>query len=81
MIKVTRRDLYDHPLGGDAEVKEGQLIGLELVHETTKKISQIKDTLKAARDHQKSYADKRMLPLEFSIRDYVLLKVSPWKGV
>ncbi|GKE72460.1 hypothetical protein Tco_1534501 [Tanacetum coccineum] len=64
-----------------AEVGEGQLIGLELVQETTKKILQIKDRLKAARDHQKSYADKRRKPLEFSVGDYVLLKVSPWKGV
>ncbi|GJU13009.1 putative reverse transcriptase domain-containing protein [Tanacetum coccineum] len=28
-----------------------------------------------------SYADKRRKPLEFSVGDYVLLKVSPWKGV
>ncbi|GJU81231.1 putative reverse transcriptase domain-containing protein [Tanacetum coccineum] len=53
----------------------------ELVQETTEKISQIKDRLKAARDHQKSYADKRRKPLEFRVGDYVLLKVSPWKGV
>ncbi|GJT27613.1 putative reverse transcriptase domain-containing protein [Tanacetum coccineum] len=64
-----------------AEVREGQLIGPELVQETTEKISQIKDRLKAARDRQKSYADKRRKPLEFSVGDYVLLKVSPWKGV
>ncbi|GKD81995.1 putative reverse transcriptase domain-containing protein [Tanacetum coccineum] len=38
-----------------AEVGEGQLIGPELVQETTEKISQIKDRLKAARDRQKSY--------------------------
>ncbi|GJY68021.1 putative reverse transcriptase domain-containing protein [Tanacetum coccineum] len=63
------------------EVGEGQLIGPELVQETTEKISQIKDRLKAARDRQKSYADKRRKPLEFSVGDYVLLKVSPWKGV
>ncbi|GJU79114.1 hypothetical protein Tco_1276184 [Tanacetum coccineum] len=44
-------------------------------------ISQIKDRLKAARDRQKSYADKRRKPLEFSVGDYVLLKVSPWKCV
>ncbi|GKE44137.1 putative reverse transcriptase domain-containing protein [Tanacetum coccineum] len=55
------------------------LIGPELVQETTEKISQIKDRLKAARDRQKSYADKRRKPLEFSVGDYVLLKVSPWK--
>ncbi|GJX47407.1 putative reverse transcriptase domain-containing protein [Tanacetum coccineum] len=64
-----------------AEVGEGQLIGPELVQETTEKISQIKDRLKAARDRQKSYADKRRKPLEFSVGDYVFLKVSPWKGV
>ncbi|GJW31369.1 putative reverse transcriptase domain-containing protein [Tanacetum coccineum] len=58
-----------------------QLIGPELVQETTKKISQIKDILKDDRDRQKSYADKRRKPLEFSVGDYVLLKVSPWKGV
>ncbi|GJZ41075.1 putative reverse transcriptase domain-containing protein [Tanacetum coccineum] len=64
-----------------AEVGEGQLIGPELVQETTEKISQIKDRLKAARDRQKSYVDKRMKPLEFSVGDFFLLKVSPWKGV
>ncbi|GJU96623.1 putative reverse transcriptase domain-containing protein [Tanacetum coccineum] len=63
------------------EVGEGYLIGPELVQETTEKISQIKDRLKVARDHQKSYANKMRKPLEFSVGDYVLLKVSPWKGV
>ncbi|GKE80070.1 putative reverse transcriptase domain-containing protein, partial [Tanacetum coccineum] len=63
------------------EVREGKLIGPELVQETTKKISQIKDMLKAARDRQKSYADKRRKPLEFSVGEYILLKVLPWKGV
>ncbi|GJU86538.1 putative reverse transcriptase domain-containing protein [Tanacetum coccineum] len=33
------------------EVEEGQLIGHELVQETTEKISQIKDRLNVARDH------------------------------
>ncbi|GJV05696.1 putative reverse transcriptase domain-containing protein [Tanacetum coccineum] len=42
-----------------AKVGEGKLIGPELVQETTEKISQIKDRLKAARDRQKSYADKK----------------------
>nr|GEW29021.1 putative reverse transcriptase domain-containing protein [Tanacetum cinerariifolium] len=64
-----------------AEVGEGQLIRPKLVQETSEKISLIKDRLKAARDRQKSYADKRRKPLEFSVDDYVLLKVSPWKGV
>nr|GEV02482.1 putative reverse transcriptase domain-containing protein [Tanacetum cinerariifolium] len=63
------------------EAGEGQFIGPELMQETTKKISQIKDRLKAARDRQKSYGDKRIKPIEFSVGDYVLLKVSTWKCV
>ncbi|GKA60781.1 hypothetical protein Tco_0760188, partial [Tanacetum coccineum] len=63
------------------EVGESQLIGPEIVQETTKKIVQIKERLKTARSRQKSYADKRRKPLEFQVRDRVLLKVSPWKGV
>ncbi|GJV05179.1 putative reverse transcriptase domain-containing protein [Tanacetum coccineum] len=43
--------------------------------------SRFTSRLKAARDRQKSYADKRRKPLEFSVGDYVLLKVLPWKGV
>ncbi|GJW73996.1 putative reverse transcriptase domain-containing protein [Tanacetum coccineum] len=65
----------------NTEMGEGKLLGPELVQETTKKISQIKDRLKVARDRQKSYVDKWRKPLEFSVGDYVLLKVSPWKGV
>nr|GEX00741.1 putative reverse transcriptase domain, ribonuclease H-like domain, aspartic peptidase domain protein [Tanacetum cinerariifolium] len=61
--------------------RDRQLIGPELVQDTTEKISQIKERLKAARDRQKSYADMRRKPLQFSVGDYVFLKVSPWKGV
>ncbi|GKA47236.1 reverse transcriptase domain-containing protein, partial [Tanacetum coccineum] len=64
-----------------AEIGEGSLIGPELVLETTDKVVMIKEKLKAARDRQKSYADKRRKPLEFEVGDQVLLKVSPWKGV
>ncbi|GKC18215.1 putative reverse transcriptase domain-containing protein [Tanacetum coccineum] len=35
----------------------------------------------AARDRQKSYADKRRKPLEFQVGNKVMLKVSPWKRV
>nr|GEZ84314.1 putative reverse transcriptase domain-containing protein [Tanacetum cinerariifolium] len=64
-----------------AEVGEGHLIGHELVQETTEKISQIKDRLKAACDRQKSYADNRRNALEFSVGEYVLLKLLHWKSV
>ncbi|GKB39802.1 putative reverse transcriptase domain-containing protein [Tanacetum coccineum] len=63
------------------EVGESQLIGPELVQETAQKISQIKERLETERCRQKSYANKRRKPLEFTVGDRVLLKVSPWKGV
>ena len=64
-----------------AEVGDVQLSGPEIVFETTDKIVQIRDRLKAARDRQKSYVDKRRKPLKFEVGDKVLLKVTPWKGV
>ncbi|GJS27226.1 putative reverse transcriptase domain-containing protein [Tanacetum coccineum] len=64
-----------------AEIGEGSLIGPELVQEMTDKVVVIKERLQAARDRQKSYADNRRKPLEFEVRDRVMLKVSPWKGV
>nr|GFB83116.1 hypothetical protein [Tanacetum cinerariifolium] len=42
-----------------AEVGDAQLTGLEIIHETTEKIIQIKKRIQAARDRQKSYADRR----------------------
>ncbi|KAD7477238.1 hypothetical protein E3N88_00374 [Mikania micrantha] len=64
-----------------AEVGDSQQTGPEIVQETTDKVFKIKERLKAARDRQKSYADKRRKPLEFEVGDKVLLKVSPWKGM
>ncbi|GJR13281.1 putative reverse transcriptase domain-containing protein [Tanacetum coccineum] len=52
------------PLVGDA-----QLTGPEIIHETTKKIIQIKKRIQAARDRKKSYADRIRNPLEFQAGD------------
>ncbi|GKD93558.1 putative reverse transcriptase domain-containing protein [Tanacetum coccineum] len=64
-----------------AEVGEVQLTGPEIVQETTEKIIQLKQRIQAARDRQKSYAYLKRKPMEFQVRDRVMLKVSPWKGV
>ncbi|GJY49110.1 putative reverse transcriptase domain-containing protein [Tanacetum coccineum] len=64
-----------------SEVGDSQLTGPELIRETTEKIVQIKNRLLTARSRQKSYADVRHKPMEFSVGDMVMLKVSPWKGV
>ncbi|GKG36192.1 putative reverse transcriptase domain-containing protein [Tanacetum coccineum] len=45
------------------EVGDVQLTGPEIIHETTKKIIQIKSRIQAARNRQKSYADVRHKPL------------------
>nr|GFA95772.1 putative reverse transcriptase domain-containing protein [Tanacetum cinerariifolium] len=63
------------------EVGESQIIGPELVQETTEKIVQIRERLKTTRSCQKCYANRRRKPLEFQVGDRVLLRVSPWKGV
>nr|GEW63127.1 putative reverse transcriptase domain-containing protein [Tanacetum cinerariifolium] len=68
-------------LMNQAEVGDSQLTDPEIIHETTKKIVQIKSHIQAARDRQKSYANVRRKPLEFQVGDQVMLKVSPWKGV
>ncbi|GJY33248.1 hypothetical protein Tco_0417717 [Tanacetum coccineum] len=46
-----------------------------------RKLVLTKEKLKAARDRQKSNTDKGRKLLEFKVGDWVMLKVSPWKGV
>ncbi|XP_057464990.1 uncharacterized protein LOC130754761 [Actinidia eriantha] len=63
------------------EVGEAEIIGPDIVLETTEKIKMIQDRLKVAQDRQKSYADANRRELEFQEGDWVFLKVSPMKGV
>ncbi|GJS63586.1 hypothetical protein Tco_0678150 [Tanacetum coccineum] len=81
MDRLTRLHLKEVVSRHGAEVGDSQLTGPEIIHETTKKIIQIKSRIQAARDRQKSYADVRHKPLEFQVGAKVMLKVSPWKGV
>nr|GEW06004.1 putative reverse transcriptase domain-containing protein [Tanacetum cinerariifolium] len=53
-----------------AEVRDAQLTGPEIIQETTEKIVQIKKRLQAARDRQKSYANK-----ELNMRQHRWLKL------
>nr|GFA10394.1 putative reverse transcriptase domain-containing protein [Tanacetum cinerariifolium] len=48
-----------------AKVRDVQLTGPEIIHETTEKIVQIRRRLQAARDQQRSYANIRRKPLKF----------------
>nr|GEW53779.1 putative reverse transcriptase domain-containing protein [Tanacetum cinerariifolium] len=69
------------PEGNDDFVVYCDASHQEIIHETTKKIVQMRQRLQAARDWQRSYANVRRKPLEFQVEDRVMLKVSPRKGV
>ncbi|KAI5353674.1 hypothetical protein L3X38_006568 [Prunus dulcis] len=63
------------------EVGEHRLEVSEDVEQTNKQVELIRESLKAAQDRQKSYADNRRKDLQFEVDDWVFLKLSPWKGV
>ncbi|GJT07782.1 hypothetical protein Tco_0842244 [Tanacetum coccineum] len=69
---LYRRKCRSHVLW--AKIRESSLIGLELVLEMTDKVVLIKEKLKAARDRQKSYTDKRRKPLEFEVGPFEILE-------
>ena len=59
------------------KVGESSIIGPDLIRDTSEKVSLIRQCLLTAQSRQKSYADKRRLPLEFEVSDHVFLKVLP----
>jgi hypothetical protein len=64
-----------------SEPGESYFFRPNMVKETEEKVQRIIHNLKKAQARQKSYADKRRMPLYFLEGDYVYLKVSPMKGV
>ncbi|KAF3653092.1 putative serine/threonine-protein phosphatase 6 regulatory ankyrin repeat subunit C-like [Capsicum annuum] len=70
-------DLYGRrrrsPIGW-LEVNETKLFCLDLVHQAMEKVKVIRDRLKTAQSHQKSYIDVRRRELEFDVDDWVFLK-------
>ncbi|GJV95419.1 putative reverse transcriptase domain-containing protein [Tanacetum coccineum] len=59
-----------------AKVGEAQLTGPKLIQETAEKIVLIKYRIQATQDRQKSYTDLKLKPMEFEVRDRVMLKVA-----
>ena len=53
----------------------------DLIRDTSKKVSLIRQRLLKAQSRQKSYADVRRRPLEFEVGDHVFLKLMPKRGV
>jgi len=56
------------------------LLGPVLIKETEDCVAEIREKLKEAQSHQKSYSDKRRRELSFAVGDFVYLKVSPIRG-
>ena len=63
------------------EVGESSITGPDMIRDTSKKVSLIRQRLLMAQSRQKSYADVRCLPLEFKVEDHVFLKVMPKRRV
>ena len=64
-----------------SEMGERQNFGPDLVTEVEEKVSVIQANLIAAQSRQKSYYDKRRMPLTFEEDDHIYLCVSPTKGI
>jgi hypothetical protein len=64
-----------------SQVGERRIFGPELVIEEETKVKVIQDNLRAAQSRQKSYANIRRRSLQFQVRDFVYLRVSPTRGV
>ncbi|GJS53273.1 putative reverse transcriptase domain-containing protein [Tanacetum coccineum] len=62
-----------------AEVREAQLTRPKIIHETTEKIFKFRDRMQAVRDRQKSYADKRHIPLEFEVGDKIGIRALSYR--
>ena len=63
------------------EEGESFVTGLDLIRDTSEKVSLIQQRLLTAQSRQKSYGDVRRRPLEFEVGDYVFLKVRPRRVV
>jgi hypothetical protein len=63
-----------------SEVGERTLLKPSLIKKTEDHVAEIREKLKEAQSHQKSYSDKRR-ELSFAVRDFVYLKVSLIRGI
>ena len=52
-----------------------------LIQQTNEKVKKIQERLKTSLSRQKSYADQRRRPLQFSAGDQVFLRVTPFTSV
>ena len=76
--------LYGRPCSSPlcwTEMGESSITDPDLIRDTFKKVSLIRQRLLTAQSRQKSYVDVRRRPLEFEVGDHVFFKVMPKRGV
>jgi len=60
---------------------ESVVLGPEFFQQITEKVKMIQDRMRATQSRQKSYGDKRRMPLMFEAGDDVFLRVTPTAGI
>jgi hypothetical protein len=63
-----------------SEVGDRVIESPDFIKAAEEKIAEVRENLRIAQSHQKSYADKRRRELKFDVGDHVYLKVSPIRG-
>ncbi|XP_070054554.1 uncharacterized protein [Nicotiana tomentosiformis] len=63
------------------EPGESRLLGIYLALDTLKKVKLIQDQFCTAQTRQKSYVEQKVRYVAYMVRERVLLRVSPMKGV
>ncbi|XP_075500100.1 uncharacterized protein LOC142538683 [Primulina tabacum] len=73
--RKCRSQVYLDQVGERAEV------GPDIVRQTADLVARIRDMMKTAQSHQKSYTDQRRRDIDFAVGDHVFVKVAPMKGL
>ena len=63
-----------------SEVGEKTLFGPAIIKEAEENVEKVRENLKIAQSHQKSYADYKRRDVEYEVGDFVYLRVSPLRG-
>jgi RNA recognition motif-containing protein len=63
------------------ETTEWKVFRPDILQVATRKVRMVRENLRVAQSRQKSNADHRIRELNFQVRDFVYLKVSPMRGL
>jgi hypothetical protein len=63
-----------------SQTVESQVFGSKVLKDVERQVQIIRENLKIAPSHQKSYADNQRRDLSFEVGDFVYLKLSPMRG-